>query len=241
MDNEFICDLQRDNLKIIQKKNGFRFGTDAVLLSDFAKDVKAKATLDLCTGSGIVPILLYAKTEAEKIVGVELQGEVAEMAKRSVELNGIQDRVEIVQGDLRELKFKKHTFDLVTCNPPYMEKGVGNINEYDTISISRHEIMCTIEDVARAAADMLKDKGHFIMVHRPARLADVLCAMRKFKLEPKRMRMVHSRVDSPPSLFLIDGALNGGRELKILPPLIMQDENGGESSELQDIYERECK
>ena len=140
-----------------------------------------------------------------------------------------------------ELKFKKHTFDLVTCNPPYMEKGVGNINEYDTISISRHEIMCTIEDVARAAADMLKDKGHFIMVHRPARLADVLCAMRKFKLEPKRMRMVHSRVDSPPSLFLIDGALNGGRELKILPPLIMQDENGGESSELQDIYERECK
>lgn len=241
MDNEFVCDLQRDNLKIIQKKNGFRFGTDAVLLSDFARNVKARTTLDLCTGSGVVPILLYAKTNAVKIVGVELQSEIAHMAKRSVELNGIQDRVEIVEGDLRALKFKKHTFDLVTCNPPYMEKGVGDINEFDTISISRHEIMCTLEDVVKAAAHMLKDKGHFVMVHRPARLADVMCTMRKFNLEPKRMRMVHSRPDSPPSLFLIDGALNGGRELRILPPLIMQDESGGESRELRDIYERECK
>ncbi len=241
MDSEFICDLQRDNLKIIQKKNGFRFGTDAVLLSDFAKDIKAKRVLDLCTGSGIVPILLYAKTSAEKIVGVELQEEIARMAKRSVELNNIDHRVEIIEGDLRNLKLKKHSFDLVTCNPPYMEAGNGVINEYDTISISRHEIMCTIDDCLKAAADMLKDKGHLVMVHRPARLADVLCSMRKFKLEPKRMRMVHARVDSAPSLFLIDGALNGGHELKILPPLIMQDEDGNESAELRDIYERECK
>ncbi len=241
MDSEFICDLQRDDLKIIQKKNGFRFGTDAVLLSDFAKDIRAKTVLDLCTGSGIVPILLYAKTKAEKIVGVEVQEEIADMAKRSVELNNIGDRVEIIECDLRKLRLQKHSFDMVTCNPPYMEVGNGCINEFDTITISRHEVMCTIDDCIKTAADMLKDKGHLVMVHRPARLADVLCAMRKYSIEPKRMRMIHARVDSAPSLFLIDGALKGGRELKILPPLIMQDEDGNESAELRDIYERECK
>lgn len=241
MNSEFICDLQRDNLKIIQKKNGFRFGTDAVLLSDFAKDIKAKSVLDLCTGSGIVPILLYAKTKAEKIIGVEVQEEIAHMAKRSVELNGIGSRVEIIEDDLRNLKLQKHSFDMVTCNPPYMEVGNGCINEFDTITISRHEVMCTIDDCVKAAASMLKDKGHLVMVHRPARLADVLCAMRKYSIEPKRMRMVHARAEATPSLFLVDGALNGGRELKILPPLIMQGEDGGESAELRDIYERECK
>lgn len=241
MDKEFISDLQRDGLVIIQKENGFRFGTDAVLLSDFAKDVRAERILDLCTGSGIVPILLYAKTNAKHICGIEIQPDIADMALRSVKLNCIEDRVSIVCEDLKKLTLPKHSFDTVTVNPPYMKAGNAITNDFDTKTISRHEVMCNLDDVISAGADMLKDKGHLIMVHRPSRLADVICTMRKYSIEPKRLRMVHSQPDKAPSLFLIDGALHGGEELKILPPLIMLDENSNESEELKSIYEREYK
>lgn len=239
MGNEFISDLQRGGLVIIQKKDGFRFGTDAVLLSDFSKDIRSRRTLDLCTGSGIVPILLYAKTKAEYICGVEIQTEIADMARRSVELNKIGDRVEILCEDLKDLSLPVHSFDLVTANPPYMKAGKGITNEFDTVSISRHETLCNLDDVIKTASEMLRDKGHFVMVHRPSRLADAICTMRKYAIEPKRLRMVHSTERKEPSLFLIDGTLHGGEELKILPPLIMTDENGGESEELKQIYGRE--
>lgn len=239
MENEFISDLQRGGLVIIQKKDGFRFGTDAVLLSDFSKDIRSRRTLDLCTGSGIVPILLYAKTDTEYICGVEIQPEIADMARRSVELNRIDERVEIVCEDLKSLTLPKHSFDLVTANPPYMKAGKGITNEFDTVTISRHETLCSLDDVIKTASEMLRDKGHFVMVHRPSRLADAICTMRKYAIEPKRLRMVHSTERKEPSLFLIDGTLHGGEELKILPPLIMTDENGGESEELKQIYGRE--
>ncbi len=239
MENEFISDLQRDGLVIIQKKDGFRFGTDAVLLSDFSKNIRSRRTLDLCSGSGIVPILLYAKTNAEYICGVEIQKDIADMAKRSVEQNNIGDRVEIICEDLKSLTLPKHSFDLVTVNPPYMKAGKGITNEFDTVTISRHEALCTLDDVVKAASEMLRDKGHFVMVHRPSRLADAICTMRKYGIEPKRLRMVHSTPNKEPSLFLVDGTLHGGEELKILPPLIMTGEGGGESEELKQIYGRE--
>ncbi len=238
MDKEFISDLQRDGLVIIQKENGFRFGTDAVLLSDFAKDIRASKILDLCTGSGIVPILLYAKTKAECILGVEIQRDIADMAKRSVELNNIGHKVSILCEDLKNLSLSPHSFDTVTVNPPYMKSGNAILNEFDTKTISRHEVMCSLDDVVSSAALMLKDKGHLVMVHRPSRLADVIYSMRKHRIEPKRLRMVHSTAEKEPSLFLIDGALGGGAELKILPPLIMLDESGNESLELKNIYAR---
>lgn len=241
MDKEFISDLQRDGLVIIQKENGFRFGTDAVLLSDFAKDVRADRIIDLCTGSGIVPILLYAKTKAKEIVGVEIQPEIADMAARSVALNCIGDRVKILCEDLKSLSLSPHSFDVVTVNPPYMKAGNGIQNQFDTKTISRHEVMCSLDDVVHRSSQMLKDKGHLIMVHRPSRLGDVICAMRKYNIEPKRLRMVHASVEKAPSLFLIDGAFHGGEELKILPPLIMQDCYGNESAELKSIYHRQNK
>lgn len=239
MENEFISDLQRGGLVIIQKKDGFRFGTDAVLLSDFSKGIRSRRTLDLCTGSGIVPLLLYAKTSTEYICGVEIQPEIADMAKRSVELNKIGERVEILCEDLKSLTLTKHSFDLVTVNPPYMKSGKGITNEFDTVTISRHETLCNLDDVIKATSEMLRDKGHFVMVHRPSRLADAICTMRKYGIEPKRLRMVHSTENKEPSLFLIDGTLHGGEELKILPPLIMTADGGGESEELKQIYGRE--
>ena len=239
MDKEFISDLQIGGLVIIQKENGFRFGTDAVLLSDFAKDVRADRIVDLCTGTGIVPILLYAKTGASHIMGIEIQEEIADMAKRSVKLNDIGHRVSIECGDLRRLSLTPHSYDMVTVNPPYMKCGNAITNDLDTKTISRHEVMCTLEDVISCSAKLLKNKGHLVMVHRPSRLADVISAMRRYNIEPKRLRMVHPQAHKAPSLFLIDGALCGGEELKVLPPLIMQDEFGNESPELKDIYERD--
>jgi len=239
LNDEFISDLQRDSLVLIQKKSSFRFGTDAVLLSDFAKDIKGEKILDLCTGSGIVPVLLYAKTNAEEIYGVEIQEDIADMAMRSVELNKIGNRVKIICADLKKLDFEKRSFDIITCNPPYMKAGNALLNNRDTKSVSRHEILCTIDDVTACAADLLRDKGHLVMVHRPSRLADVICSMRNHGIEPKRLRMVHATADKPPVLFLIDGTYKGGSELRVMEPLVLTDENGGESEEVRMIYGRE--
>lgn len=239
LQDEFLSDLQRDGLMLIQKRSAFRFGTDAVLLSDFAKDIRGGRILDLCTGSGIVPVLLYAKTAAKEIYGVEIQPDIADMAMRSAALNKIENRVKIICADLRSLELPRHSFDLVTCNPPYMKAGKALLNECDTKSISRHEILCTLDDAVSAAALMLREKGHLVMVHRPARLADVICSMREHRIEPKRLRMVIPAPGKAPALFLIDGALGGGADLKVLPPLILADENGLESEELKRIYGRE--
>lgn len=239
--DESLEELGCGSLVLIQKKDGFRFGTDAVLLADFAKDIHTDRTLDLCCGSGIVPILLSHKSRATELYGLEIQETVYEASVRSVEANSLQDKVHLLCGDLKNCTnyFPRRSFKLVTCNPPYMQPGSGKQCDFDTKSIARHEVLCTLEDVIRAAESMLGDGGHFCMVHRPSRLCDIIYLMRKYSIEPKRLRLVQPKKDSAPSLVLIDGLWRGGSELKILPPLILYDDDGTESDELRKIYERD--
>ena len=238
--DEQLDDLQLNNLFLIQKKSGFRFGVDAVLLSDFAKNTASKQTLDLCTGTGIVPILLSAKTKTPKICGLEIQPDVADMAKRSVEYNSISERVQITQGDLKDAVsiYGKRSFDKITCNPPYVKNNSAIKNETDTITISRHEVLCDLEDVIRVSAQLLIPKGRFYMVHRPSRLADIMCLMRQYKIEPKKLRFVAPRKGKEPNLLLVEGMFGGGEELKLMEQLYIFDENGDYSEEVNKIYNR---
>lgn len=236
---ECLDDLQ-NGYYVIQKQNGFKFGVDAVLLSDFAKDAKSKSTLDLCTGTGIVPILLAAKTDTPNICALEIQEDIAEMAQRSVEYNKLAGRVHITQGDLKNAPeiYGRGTFDKITVNPPYMKCGAGLQNDTDTKSVSRHEVLCTLDDVMRVSAQLLISKGRFFMIHRPARLADIICGMREYKIEPKRLRFVHPSEGKAPNLVLVEGMKDGGDELKILPPLYVHNADGTYTDEIDEIYGR---
>ena len=179
LENEQIDDLQLKGLKIIQKKDGFKFGTDAVLLSAFAKDIISKNTLDLCTGTGIIPFLLYGKSKTRCFSGIEIQPEMAEMAKKSVKLNGLEDEISIICEDLKNAVkiYGKRKFDLITCNPPYIHSGVKN--ETNAKTISRHEVMCTLEDIINVSSELMKQTGRLAMVHRPSRIAELLYLMKK--------------------------------------------------------------
>lgn len=237
--NERIDDLQFKDLKIIQNSQGFCFGIDAILLSDFAKDMKkSELVVDLCTGTGVIPILLAGKTEAKKIIGVEIQEECADMAKRSVALNNLENRVKIINVDLKLLKnvIPSATVDVVTVNPPYMKKGTGVINEKNAIIISKHEVSCTLEDVIKEAARLLKFNGEFYMIHKSERIADVFCTMRKYKIEPKRVRFVYPQVDKPSNLVLVEGTRSGKEFLKHEKPLIVYKENKEYTDEIYKIY-----
>ena len=239
-ENETIDDLQINGLKIIQKNGAFKFGTDAVLLSDFSRNIPSEKTLDLCTGSGIIPVLLSAKTKTEKFVGVEIQEEIADAAKRSVELNGLSERIEIVCDDLLNSvkRFGKRQFDLITCNPPYMRVNSAVLNECDAKIIARHEVKCTLEDIISVSVQLISLNGHFVMVHKPSRLTDIIFLMRKYEIEPKKLRFVHRTANDEPVLVLIDGLYKGKSDIRILPPLILYDENGNQTEELNAIYNR---
>ena len=240
-ENERIDDLQYKGLKIIQNKDGFCFGIDAVLLANFAKNMKRKnLVVDLCTGTGIVAILLSGKTDAKKIIGVEIQPESAEMAKRSVSLNSLQDRVEIINQDLKKLKtvIEAGSVDTVTVNPPYMKAGSAIVNDENKLSIARHEVCCTLDDVIKESARILKTNGEFFMVHKPERLVDIFCTMRKYKIEPKRIRFVHPSVDKPANIVLIEGTRDGKEFLKFEKSLYVY-ENGEYTDEIYEIYEKE--
>ncbi len=236
-DNESLEDLG-NSLWLIQKKNGFRFGTDAVLLADFAKGIPAKNALDLCSGSGIVPILLSKEGHFEKIFGLEIQEDIHDASRRSIAINLLENKVEFILGDLKNVTdfFPKRNFSLVTCNPPYMKGGAGIECEDYSKHIARHEVLCNLEDVIKSAESMLSVGGHFCMVHRPSRLSDIMYLMRKYKIEPKRLRLVLPKKDKEPTLILIDGLFHGGSELKILPPLILYNDDGTQSDELKEIY-----
>ncbi|MCD8390833.1 MAG: tRNA1(Val) (adenine(37)-N6)-methyltransferase [Firmicutes bacterium] len=238
LDGEVVDDLQINGLRIIQKASGFKFGIDAVLLSDFARDTKSKATLDLCTGCGIVPLLLSAKTRTPYICGLEIQRDICDTAKRSVALNSLEERVHITEGDLKNAAeiYGKAVFDKITCNPPYMKLGAGVRNDTDTKSAARHEILCTLEDVINAAASLLIPFGHFYMVHRPNRIADIMCCMRKYKIEPKRLRFVCPNAAKPPNLLLVEGVKGGGSDMKILPNLYVYNSDGTHTEEINKIY-----
>lgn len=237
-EDERIDDLQRNGYRIIQKKKGFCFGMDAVLLSGFAKVREGELAVDLGTGTGIIPILLSAKTEGKHFTGLEIQEEMAKMASRSVALNGIGGRVEIVQGDIREASqlFGKASFDVVTSNPPYMNDAHGLKNPDLPKAIARHEVLCTLDDVAREASLLLKPGGRFYMVHRPHRLAEIIEVLKRYKLEPKRMKFVHPFVDKDANMVLIE-AFRGGRSMmKVEAPVIVYQKPGVYTDEIYEIY-----
>lgn len=241
LDNEEIHDLQYKGLKIIQKKKTFRFGIDAVILTDFAEVGKNARVIDLGTGTGIIPILLAGKTEAASIIGLEIQEDMAHMAARSVSMNKLDDRVTIVLGDIREsaAKFGTCKFDVVVSNPPYIKKSDGIINPLDSKAIARHEILCTLEDVVKSASKLLVPGGWFAMVHKPERLVDVVCTMRNYKIEPKYIRFVHPSPYKKPNILLIKGTKCGNPGLKIMEPLYVYKEDGKFSDEINRIYNRE--
>lgn len=236
--DERIDDLQRNGYRIIQKKNGFCFGMDAVLLSGFARVKAGETAVDLGTGTGIIPILLEAKTEGRHFTGLEIQEEFAKMAARSVRLNGLEDRVEIVQGDIREASrlFGKASFDVVTSNPPYMNDSHGLKNPDLPKAIARHEVLCTLEDVVREAALLLKPGGRFYMVHRPHRLAEIISVLREYRLEPKRMKLVHPFVDKEANMVLIEAVRGGRSMMKVEAPVIVYREQGVYTDEIYTIY-----
>ncbi len=241
--NERLDDLQTKNsLRLIQNPDWFCFGVDAVLLADFAsKTIKKDAVvLDLCTGNGIIPLLLSEKSKANHIKGLEIQECVAEMANRSVVLNNLQGKVEILWGDLKNSVqiFGTESFDNISCNPPYKESHGGLKNTIDTVTIARHEICCTLEDVISVSAKCLKPYGKLCMIHRPERLADIICLMRSFRLEPKRLRFVHPSPSKTANMVLIEGAKYGNPKLFLEPPLYVYDEKGKYSREINDIYGR---
>ena len=238
LEGERIDDLQRNGYRIIQNRNGFCFGMDAVLLSGFVRAKKTDRIIDLGTGTGIIPLLLHAKTGSKDVTGLEIQKQSAEMAERSVRLNDLEKEVHIVQGDIRNVSdlLPAKTFDVVTSNPPYMKNSSGLKNPEEAKAIARHEILCNFEDVAKAAAYLLKPGGKFFLVHRPERLTELIETMRTYKLEPKRMRMVHSFADEKAVMVLIEAASGGGVFLQVEKPLIIYKEKEVYSDEIYDIY-----
>ena len=240
-ENERIDDLEFKGLKIIQNEKGFCFGMDSVLLSDFAKNIKNNSTvLDLGTGTGIIPILLCGKTNLRKVVGIEIQQDVANMAKRSSQLNNLQDRFEVVNTNIIDLKniYEKQSFDVIVTNPPYKKENTGITNENEAKLISRHETTANLEDFISISKDLLKDKGEFYMVHRPERLVDILSLMRKYKIEPKILKFVSPNKNKEPNLILIKGIKNANSFLKVEKTLYVYNEDGKYTNEILKIYNK---
>lgn len=238
LSGERLDDLQRDGLMLIQNPKWFCFGMDAVLLSSFACVPEGKKVLDLGCGNGIIPILLSAKTQAEHIEGLEIQVDIADMARRSVEYNKLDSRVHITTGDIKEAAaiFGAASFDVVTTNPPYMSESHGLTNPTGHKAIARHELKCTLDDVLKASAKLLKPGGHFFMVHRPSRLGEIMSKMTACRIEPKRMQLVYPYVDKEPNMVLIEGTRGGNPGMKIEKPLIVYKEVNVYTEQLLENY-----
>ncbi len=238
--NERIDDLQLNNLKIIQNSKEFCFGIDSVLLSDFAmRAKKQKKAVDLCTGNGVIAILLSAKLpKAKEIIGVEIQEYSAELANRSVELNKLQNKITIINKDILKIKkdIEAGSVDLVVCNPPYKPKGSGIINEKDSKTIARHEISCTLEDIIKEASRELNFGGSFCMVHKVERMADIFCNLRKYGLEPKRMRLIYPKIGESANLVLIEGIKGGKPFLNMEPPIYVYKDKEEYTEQIYEIY-----
>ena len=241
-ENERIDDLQFKGLKIIQNTKNFCFGVDSILLTDFAKKIKNGCeALDLGTGTGVIAILLAAKTGLKHIIGVEKQEEMAELATRNVKLNNLENKIEIVNTDILDLckLYPNDSFDVVVTNPPYKKKDTGVINQTEKKYLARHELTATLEDFIKVSKNMLKEKGEFYMVHKPERLVDILSLMRTNNLEPKELRFVFSNVNKEPSLVLVKGVKSAKPFLKIKKNLYIYDENENYTEEINKIYNRE--
>ncbi|NBI06288.1 tRNA1(Val) (adenine(37)-N6)-methyltransferase [Senegalia massiliensis] len=239
-ENERIDDIELKGLKIIQNKDGFCFGIDAVLIANFCEIKKNATVVDLGTGTGIIPLILWGKNNIRKIYGIEVQKEVAEMAQRSMRLNNLEEQIEILNIDLKDTDkyIKRDLVDVVVSNPPYMSSGDGIVNPSDKKAISRHEILCNLEDIIVSAKKILKDNGKFFMIHRPHRLADIVELLRKHRLEPKTMKFVYPKMGKSPNMVLIKASKFGNPELKIKPPLYVYDQNGNYTKEIDEIYGR---
>jgi len=265
-EGERIDKLGIKNMKIIQNKDGFCFGMDSILLSNFAKEIKKGArVVDLGTGTGILGLLLCAKTELSQIIGIEIQKEVANMAKRSIRLNGLENRFQIVNMNIkrilhqkgkgnikikgvskhkkayqliRKINLQKESFDCIITNPPYKKLNTGMINENKKKLISRHEYTANLSDFIKTAKYLLKDKGSLFMVHRPERLVDIIEIMRKEKIEPKQIRLVYPKVNAKPNLILIKGIKNAKLFLKVEEPLYVYNKDGKYTDEILEIYEK---
>ncbi|WP_294344951.1 tRNA1(Val) (adenine(37)-N6)-methyltransferase [uncultured Clostridium sp.] len=239
-EDETLDDLQLKGIHVIQKKDAFRFGVDAVLLANFAKVKKSHKVIDFCTGTGIIPFIIAGKTECNDIKGIEIQEEFVDMAKRTVDYNNLSDRINFYCRDLKDIDFLKsmEKVDVVTVNPPYKLQGSGIINVNDKNAIARHEILCNLEDVIVAAKAVLKDNGRFYMIHRPDRLCDIFCLMRKYKIEPKRVKMIHPTYNKAPNIVLIEGQNFGGSFLKWDEPLYVHELDGSYTKEIDKIYGR---
>lgn len=239
---ERVDDLQLNGLQLIQNPDWFCFGVDAVLLADYsAKSIKkGSRVLDLCSGNGIIPILLSEKSKADSIVGLEIQKPVCNMAERSVKLNGLSSKISMLCGDLKDAAalFGKSSFQYITCNPPYKEAGGGLTNQTDTNALARHEILCSLEDIVRVSSNILEPQGKLCLIHRPERLADIICLMKNHNLEPKRLRFVHPYPQKTATMILVEGVRNGRPKLFLDPPLYIYEEKGVYSKEINAIYGR---
>lgn len=235
-------DTLKNGYKILQDSERFQFGIDAVLLADYAsKSLKEKeSVIDLGTGTGIIPLLMVNKCKTTSFTGLEVQKESADMAVRSVAMNELEGRIQIVHGDLKEAGslFPRHSFNVVTCNPPYMIDAHGRSNEQDALTIARHEVLCTLEDVVTAADYLLASHGSFFMIHRPFRLPEIFSSLEKHKMEMKRMRLIYPFADKEPNMVLIEARKNAKRQLTIEPPLIVRNDDGEYTIEVQDIYNK---
>lgn len=235
-------DTLKNGYKILQDSERFQFGIDAVLLADYAsKSLKEKeSVIDLGTGTGIIPLLMVNKCKTAAFTGLEVQKESAEMAARSVAMNELEGQIQIVHGDLKEAGslFPRHSFNVVTCNPPYMIDAHGRNNEQDALTIARHEVLCTLEDIVTAADYLLASHGSFFMIHRPFRLPEIFSSLEKHKMEMKRMRLIYPFADKEPNMVLIEARKNAKRRLTIEPPLIVRNDDGEYTIEVQDIYNK---
>ena len=235
-------DTLKNGYKILQDSERFQFGIDAVLLADYAsKSLKEKeSVIDLGTGTGIIPLLMVNKCKTAAFTGLEVQKESADMAARSVAMNGLEGQIQIVHGDLKEAGslYPRHSFNVVTCNPPYMIDAHGRNNEQDALTIARHEVLCTLEDVVTAADYLLASHGSFFMIHRPFRLPEIFSSLEKHKMEMKRMRLIYPFADKEPNMVLIEARKNAKRRLTIEPPLIVRNDDGEYTIEIQDIYNK---
>lgn len=243
-ENERIDDLQYKGLKIIQNNKGFCFGIDSVILSDFAKNIKVDSkVVDLGTGSGVIGLLLCKKTKLKEIIGVEIQDNVAEMAERSIKLNGLENKFKIFKANIKELfekkMLEKNKYDVVVMNPPYKEAGTGKTNENEGKLIARHEVKATLLDFIKTASELLKDRGELYIVHKPERTVDIMQKMRENKIEPKEIKIVYPYKNAGASIILIKGVKGGKKFLKIDEPLYIYKENGEYTEQIKEIYNQD--
>ncbi len=245
-ENERLDDLGIKNLKIIQNKKYFCFGIDSVILANMVKGTKdSTVVLDLCTGSAVIPVIISAKNKVSRIFGVELQNEMANLAKRNVEYNNLDKKIQIIHEDIKEVKKIKKalmdegypdTVDIITVNPPYKKLGSGVQNNDSVANIARHEIKCTLEDIFFSAKKLLKSKGKMYMVHKPERLTDILYLARENKLEPKKIRFMCPKQNSKPSLVFFEFVKDGNNETTVMQNLIEYNEDSTYTDEINEIY-----